>query len=367
MSEKDPHLHSESAAAETSSRALTEALSSSSAVLKVVMIGLLVYFGFSNCFRVKPGQRALVLRFGKSLQTDESELLTEGIRFAWPYPIDERVIMPGGNQKVRAVNGWYTTEAPPEARDPMGQPIVPPFDAEKDGYLITRDWSIIHAKASFEFSVESPVDYAFKFENLERMLQITIESAMTGAAIEMSTDEILSDQSVFERKVEQRMKRMIDGRGLGVKLVSVKLDDKPIVPRQTKGAYDNAMRAPTDVEEARVRAIAQAHALTSQSASEAEQILSTGRREIKQLTSQAKADADRIDEITRKNDSREKIYLFMQEQLLETLSRVMNNSEIEKWLISTRSDGPPREIRLKLNPEPPEPRRQPQPPTLGQP
>ena len=367
MSAKDPHLHSETVLSETSSRALTEALSSSSTVLKVVIAGLLIYFVFSNCFRVKPGERALVLRFGRSLQTGESELLTEGIRFAWPYPIDERVIMPGGNQKVRAANGWYTTEAPPQVKDPMGQPVVPAFDAEKDGFLITRDWNLLHAKASFEFKVKSPVDYAFKFEKLDQMLKITIESAMTGAAFEMSADEILGDQSVFERKIEQRMERMIESRGLGVGLVSVKLDSKPIVPRQTKGAYDNAMRAPTDVEEARVRSLAQAQTLTSQASSEAEQILSTGRREIKQLTNQAKADADRIDEILRKNESRQKLYLFMQEQLMDTLARVMNSADIEKWLVSTKTEGPPREIRIRLTPEPPEPRKQPQPPMPAQP
>ena len=93
---------------DVSNEALTQALKGGFYILYLVITALLVYFFISNWFRLNAGETAVVLRFGKPLQTTNADLLREGkLHFAWPFPIDEKVIVDGGRQSVTSTIGWY--------------------------------------------------------------------------------------------------------------------------------------------------------------------------------------------------------------------------------------------------------------------
>src|SRR3954464_2694254 len=95
---------------DSGSQALSEALRSSFAVVKFVMVILLLVFLGSGIFQVKEGTRAILLRFGKPVGTGESALLKPGLHWSWPYPIDDHVIVSiTGIQKVISTAGWYAT------------------------------------------------------------------------------------------------------------------------------------------------------------------------------------------------------------------------------------------------------------------
>src|SRR5437763_14277340 len=68
---------------ETGSRALAEALRSSFVIVKILMVGLVVLFFFSGIFTVPPGERAIVLRFGKPVGIGEQQLLTPGLHWSF--------------------------------------------------------------------------------------------------------------------------------------------------------------------------------------------------------------------------------------------------------------------------------------------
>src|SRR5689334_19173553 len=76
---------------DSGSQALSEALRSSFALVKFVMLVLVLVFLASGVFQVKNGTRAIVLRFGKPVGSGESALLKPGLHFSWPYPIDDHV------------------------------------------------------------------------------------------------------------------------------------------------------------------------------------------------------------------------------------------------------------------------------------
>ena len=60
------------------SQALSEALRSSFAIIRFVMIVLVVVFFASGFFTVGPAQRAIILRFGKPVGEGEKALLGPG-------------------------------------------------------------------------------------------------------------------------------------------------------------------------------------------------------------------------------------------------------------------------------------------------
>ena len=72
-------------------QALSEALRSTSTIVKFLMAALVVAFIFSGVFTVKPNQVAVKLRLGKPVGTGAEQLLKPGLHWKLPYPIDDEI------------------------------------------------------------------------------------------------------------------------------------------------------------------------------------------------------------------------------------------------------------------------------------
>src|SRR6266487_2358510 len=134
-------------------QALADALHSSFAIVKVLMIGLVVVFLFSGFFKVGPQEKAIILRFGMPVGGGDGKLFEPGAHWAFPAPIDEVVKIPVGQvQQVDSTVGWYATTAANEAtgaRPPASESLNP----VRDGYLLTGDVNIIHARATLRYRI----------------------------------------------------------------------------------------------------------------------------------------------------------------------------------------------------------------------
>src|SRR5690349_16081084 len=92
------------------SQALSEALRSSFAIVKFLMIMLVLVFLGSGFFIVGPQERAIILRFGKPVAQGEKALLGPGLHYSLPYPIDEvHKVSITGIQQAQSSIGWYAT------------------------------------------------------------------------------------------------------------------------------------------------------------------------------------------------------------------------------------------------------------------
>lgn len=90
---------------DSSTRALSDALSSSFKIIKVLMVVLVVIFLGSGIFTVEPNEVAVVLRFGKPLGSGPDQVLQQGLHWSFPSPIDEIVTVPiGETRSVTATN-----------------------------------------------------------------------------------------------------------------------------------------------------------------------------------------------------------------------------------------------------------------------
>src|SRR5271154_1011761 len=151
------------AADDAGSQALAEALSSSFAIVKIVMMLMVVAFFCSGFFTVQPQEKAVILRFGKPVGEGQNALLTAGLHWSLPYPIDEVVRIPITEiQKVTSDNGWYLTT--PEAElSGEEMPAGPSLNPAVDGYVITADRNIVHSRATLSYHIEDPIKYVFNF------------------------------------------------------------------------------------------------------------------------------------------------------------------------------------------------------------
>src|SRR5262245_51684369 len=77
-------------------QALSEALRSTSTIVKLLIGVLAVPFILSGVFTVRPNQVAVKLRLGRPLRVGAGQLLKPGLHWKLPDPIDDVVLIPVG-------------------------------------------------------------------------------------------------------------------------------------------------------------------------------------------------------------------------------------------------------------------------------
>src|SRR5215472_8801326 len=146
-----PELESPATPVDAGSQALSEALRSSFAIVKFLMVVLVAVFLASGFFIVGPQERAIILRFGKPVAEGEKALLGPGLHFSLPYPIDEvRKVSITGIQQAQSSVGWYATTPELELAG-TEPPPMPTLNPAVDGYLLTSDDNIVHSRATLTY------------------------------------------------------------------------------------------------------------------------------------------------------------------------------------------------------------------------
>lgn len=338
------------------SQALADALRSSFFIVKIVMVILLVVFLGSGFYTVGPQERAIVLRFGKTVGEGEDALRGPGPHLAFPYPIDEVVRVPISEvQTARSTTGWFfiTPEQELAGTEPFGGPSLSPG---VDGYLITADQNIIHSRATLFYRIDDPVAYVFGFRSASALVQSALDNALVETAGEFGVDDILvSDVAAFKDAVKRRVAELLVLRGLGVRVEQVEIESRP--PLSLKQDFAQV----TDAVQQRDKLVNEARNYENQTISraqaDAESAVNQAESERKRTEESIRAEADRFEELLSRY--RANPGLFVQLQLAETLSRSIENVRDTIYL-QERTDGKPRELRLLLNrlPPPNKPREQ---------
>lgn len=349
---QDPHLPSAGpdSIEDTGSRALADALRSSFAIVKIVMVLLAILFVASGVFIVSPQERAVVFRLGKPIGTGEDQLRGPGIHFAFPYPIDEVVRIPVSEiQTVRSTIGWYPVN--PDGSSPGWGATLNP---DVDGYVVTGDGNIIHARATLRYRITDPLSYSFRFEQAPEVVTNLVNNALLHAAAQFPVDRALrEDRAGFRERILQHVNRGIVEHQLGITVESGELDAIP--PRQVKEAFDAVTAAVQEQSSTNNAALSYAASLLTRTAGETNSIVSQAMSERIEFLQTLEADAQYFG--NRLADYRENPRLFTERLLVETWQRVLTNAQ-EKILLPESRDGARQELRLLLNRLPPERRSQ---------
>ena len=259
--EHDHHEHEHSApvaADDAGSQALAEALGSSFAIVKIVMGLMVVAFFCSGFFTVGPQEKAVILRFGKPLGEGSKALLTAGLHWSLPYPIDEVVRIPITEiQKISSDNGWYLTTPEAELSGeemPAGLSLNPAVD----GYAITADRNIIHTRATLYYHIDQPIDFVFNFASASNTVQNALDNALLFTAAKFNVDDILTrDVAGFREAVQERVSELVDQAQLGIVIDQCEVQSIP--PRQLQPVFAEV----TTARETRNRALNEANSYTN--------------------------------------------------------------------------------------------------------
>jgi membrane protease subunit HflK len=336
---------------DASSQALSEALRSSFAVVKIVMVLMVVAFFGSGFFTVGPQEKAVILRFGKPLGEGENRLRGAGLHWSLPYPIDEVVKIPITEQQiVSSTIGWYHT-TPEQELSGEELPAGPSLNPAIDGYLITGDTNIIHSRVTLRYHIEDPFDFTFNFVAASNTVQNILNNALLYTAARFKVDDILLNQvSPFREAVQNRVEEQSEEEHLGIIVEQCDVESRP--PRQLQAVFDQVTIARQNRDKALIDANSYTNQVLSQALGESSMIINQASVASANYVTNVLAEAKRFNDLEPLYDSDPA--LFTQQYLVKAMGEALTN--VEKWVQPTSDNGKSTEVRLMLNREPPQPK-----------
>jgi len=219
-----------------------------------ILVLLAVYLA-SGLTTVRPGEVALVLRFGRlGGETPAEQVRRPGFLFAWPQPIDEVVRV--DVETVRSLQLMDLTHATGDGRALTTFARRDTIDPELNGYCLTGDRNVLQAILVARYRVRDPIAWTLEHQVPEAELRDAVLSAVVQCTGEMSVELILKEEgrTALPRRALARIQAECDARGLGAELLALELPElKPPIQVQDafSGVIDSAISAITVIEEAR--------------------------------------------------------------------------------------------------------------------
>ncbi len=329
------------------SQALSEALRSSFAIVKVVMVLLVIVFLASGFFTVEQQERAIILHMGRAVGEGEKALLGPGPHWSWPYPIDEHVkVSITGLQQVRSSVGWYAV-TPEQELAGIEPPAGGSLNPTVDGYALTADNNMVHTRVTLTYRINEPIQYVFDFVNASNAVQNALDNALLFAASHYSVDDILyRDVLGFRETVRNRVTELVKKQQLGVAIEQCSVQSIP--PRQLKTAFDDVLKAEVNRSKVLNEARSYENQVLSKAGADASSRTNLAESERARLVNDVASRADQFEKLLPKY--RENPSLFVQQRLTDTLGRVFTNAQ-DKIFLAENRDGKTKELRLLLNRE----------------
>lgn len=201
----------------------------------VLVIAVVLFICFSGVKFVKSGEVAIVLRFGKLVgETYEEQVHQPGILFAFPYIIDEVIIVPTETVMERTVNTHYTESYMTTLRN--------------NGYVITGDNNIAVMQVSVKYTVTDPVAYALNVSNVEKLIDASVSNAMLERAASTDFDDILTTgKEEYSTDVKHSAQKNLNKSGAGITISTIELTTVA-PPVEVKNVYEQVNTASIEAE-----------------------------------------------------------------------------------------------------------------------
>jgi membrane protease subunit HflK len=336
--------------------ALSDALRSSFLIVRILMAGLLVYFLVSNVRSIGTQERAIILRFGEPVMRDGKVEQGPGLVWAFPYPIDEVVRIPVTElQTVRSSVGWYggVTEAMEES-DTLPDVGVSLHPA-REGYLITADGGIMHARATVRYRISEPLKFYLNHRDGALLMTNLVDNALSYAAARFTEEDALRRNiTAFREAMLGRLRELILQHDVGVTLEASDIQPRPA--RQVRADFEAVLTAQED--RARFINLAQSYSnkVVNEARGQAAAVLNAGETDRNRLVQQVRSEAQRFASLLPEYERNPEFY--RQRLQTETLRRILTNAQ-EVFTVPVMADRD--EIRVQLNriPATPKPPAQP--------
>jgi membrane protease subunit HflK len=232
----------------------------------------------------------------------------------------------------------------------LGQepPAMGFLNPASEGYVISSDGNIFHARATLKYRVADPVRYRFGFASAPAILTNIINNAIVHAASRMSAEAALyKDKARYRDLVMARVRQRVDELRLGITLEPGDVETKP--PADVKRAFDDVIAAEQEGSKLVQDARGYYDETTLRARGEAQTVIDSAMSQsnlfVRTVAAQAEAFTAMLPEYEKDP------WLFRSRLLTARMERVLTNAQ-EKMFLPDLPPGQTRELRLQLSREP---------------
>ena len=304
-----------------------------------LIVGVIAAIGWliASIYIVNEGERGVVLRFGKYLETT---LPGPHLRL---FPIDRVEIVNLEQRRFREIG--YRSGAS-GARQPAARTVP------KEALMLTQDENIVDVRMAVQYQISDPRAYLFNVLDAESVLVQAVESAARETIGKSTMDFVLTEgRSNIVADIKTLAQRILDGygpdpeqvkaetpgrdglsplaigKGAGLQIVTVVLQDAQ-PPEEVQDAFADAIKAREDEQRLKNEAEAYANEVIPRARGQAARRLQEASAYREQVVAQAQGEASRFEQLLAAYQkapevTRERLYLETMEMMLSRSSKVL--------------------------------------------
>ncbi len=273
----------------------------------VMVLLLLVVWAASGFYIVEEGQRGVVLRFGKHVDTTQA-----GLRWHMPYPIE----------KVESVNVSQVRTVEIGYRNNVRSKVL------KESLMLTDDENIIDIQFAVQYILNSPEDFLFNNRDPDVAVLQVAETAIREIIGKSKMDFVLYEgREDVTAQTTQLMQTILDRYEIGITVSRVTMQNAQ-PPEQVQAAFDDAVKAGQDRERQRNEGQAYANDVIPRARGAAARLMEEASGYQQRVISSAEGDVSRFEQILVEYSkapgvTRDRLYLDMMQQVLSSTSKIL--------------------------------------------
>ncbi|MBU1691448.1 MAG: FtsH protease activity modulator HflK [Gammaproteobacteria bacterium] len=272
----------------------------------IPVLVILIWLG-SGFYIVNAGERGVVLRFGKFVETTQP-----GPRWHFPYPIEAAEVV--NMQQVRTVEVGY--------RANVKSKIL------KESLMLTDDENIIDIQFAVQYILKSPEEYLFNNRHPDDAVHQAAETAIREIVGKSKMDFVLYEgRAEIATRAAKLMQEILDRYKTGISISKVTMQNAQ-PPEQVQAAFDDAVKAGQDKERAKNEGQAYANDVIPRARGAASRLLEESLGYKQRVIANAEGDASRFKQVLVEYSkapkvTRDRMYLDTVQQMMSNSSKVL--------------------------------------------
>lgn len=276
-----------------------------------IILAVLAAWLASGFYQVQTSEQAVVLRFGKYVETTDP-----GLHYHLPFPIESVVKVSMTQERSITLGVAETSRASNISK------------AFTESHMLTGDENIVDINLTIVWKIKNAKDYLFNMRNPAETVSVAAQSVLREIVGQSEMLPIISgDRGKVEEDTKAELQKVLDDFGSGVEIVRVKLQ-KADPPKQVIDAFNEVQRAKADMERFKNEAEAYRNEVVPNAHGQASQILQSAEAYQQAVVNKAQGEAQRFNSVYHaykqgKEVTVKRLYLETMENVLQKSNKVI--------------------------------------------
>jgi membrane protease subunit HflK len=283
----------------------------SKTVIAALGAAALVIWALTGIYIVDEGNRGVVTRFGKYVETTQP-----GPHWRLPAPIESHTIV--NVEQQRFIEVGYRSNT----RQQTSQSFA------KEALMLTQDENIVDVRLSVQYQIKDAKNYLFNLADPDITLRQVTESAERAVIGKNTMDFVLTEgRSSFADEMKVEIQRILDDYNAGIRVMAVSVKDAQ-PPEEVQSAFEDAIKAREDEQRLKNEAEAYANEVVPKARGAAARLTEESEGYKLRVIAKAKGEAGRFEQLLTEYQkspdiTRQRLYLDTMEGIFDKTNTVL--------------------------------------------